>query len=234
MKNQPDFKNKSKRGFTLIELLVVIAIIAILAGMLLPALNAAREKARGIQCVSNQKQCATAFLTYANDYNDFLPSALNPSAAPKATDDWWADYMSVLGYINRKQKVRGVANCPSAESALNACNSYGIPSGDSEIGGLVAGPSAQGVYFYSAKLSKLKGDYILSGDATCPKGTYFSECAWISPGSGTEVVSSTTVAYCLIARHNGRITITQADGHAEQKQPEWFKTGKLYDYYTKK
>jgi len=66
-------RRQDRAGFTLIELLVVIAIIAILAAMLLPALQSAREKGRAIACMNNMRQVVLATLTYATDNDDHLP-----------------------------------------------------------------------------------------------------------------------------------------------------------------
>lgn len=123
------------RGFTLIELLVVIAVIALLIGILLPALGKARESARGLKCSVNQKQITLALMAYANDFKQLFPPRLDNTTDPdtKATAGiYWYDEYRIGKYlpltdrsnINKATNVKdnntvggGVMACPNHPDA---------------------------------------------------------------------------------------------------------------------
>ena len=117
---------KKKQGFTLIELLVVIAIIAILAGMLLPALARAREEARRIRCRNNLNQLAKGFATYLNEHGDnrFYPCPLGRGTGAEYNGAEWLASLYWTGVIPDP----GVYVCPSSPDT----NDAGIDMGTRE------------------------------------------------------------------------------------------------------
>ena len=129
------FKRESNR-FTLVELLVVIAVIAILAGLLLPALTRARDKAREISCASNVKQIGSALILYAGDSQDYYPSVVDNGSEGLYLED------RIGSYLNRPLQTNSNRAKPRyTQSSVWFCPGYDVVA-----------PSAPGVSYGNSYL----------------------------------------------------------------------------------
>ncbi len=215
-----------KKQFTLIELLIVIAIIAILAGMLLPALSATKDKVMLMSCTNNTKQITSAMLAYTNDYNDHFAfyagggvyTFEDTAAAP------YAKY-----FIDNNMLSKGSMVCPANakyKNSVTGTSAHYFPnprlagftrgSGSYQAAAANGGVYAKGTYtLYSVKSATVRHP------STCPLMYRADD----NNGSKNEVWTNQLVRACMEAGQSLKVLmchnkfmsspISFSDGHCE-------------------
>ena len=198
--------------FTLIELLIVIAIIAILAAMLLPALNRARESARKISCTNQLVQVMRATQLYADNFKGYIP--INAPSKP------WGQFLEANGYLPQK-----ILYCPSNPMPSdNYFRTYGIyrwnltpedsrwyNKASSKLihGDFAIAPGGDNYYYQLGRVRRAAQQFLYADTRGAAGTTYAKYGYWaFSPCWRTEEAS-------VSVHHGGVANLAFVDGHAE-------------------
>ena len=235
-RNKTQILHGSNRAFTLIELLIVIAMIAILAAILMPALNRALETAVAIQCVSNVKQVMLAQQSYS-DSNKNVMAGL----APRPTDGTmsaWGYFMDGRGLYREGSKYPKTLYCPSKtvkSSVYSMWQTYGILR---HAGNTAAFIERAGNIFNSTQTASVDNAawYLYLTCAKAPANTYIiaddmkpnGDGMWYFSWDGSKKEAGGGVA----TLHNGNATVGFLDGHVLGMTPQALnKTATGLTYY---
>ena len=212
------------RRFTLIELLVVIAIIAILAGMLLPALGSVKARGNTVTCMSNQKNCIYALTGYADSNEDFYPASLCNYGS--RINVGWPYILTVEGYLPKQTESAAVIRCPlpvnRADPSKNRLDYY--VNREAGVFGMVQGTAGMGKETYSGsgvyhvrRSNLAKADYKevpLGGDSVstnwCRQESVIER---LMPSTANRGLVSSSNHKAVHLRHLKKANLFFADGH---------------------